>query len=781
MLQLACGSGVVPSESTVNEVPEAPGPTLTSQDLSSVETPQSAADSLGTMTPTPTVAATTAPSVPLTPLTQPLRAWSISSAGAVYVLDATSRLYQLSPPDLSPLRQSEPLFPADDHQAPAFLLATADHLFVGSRGQHRTVVLNPDDFSQTAMLEQAGPIALDESKQTFFLIPEIDLANPMNGQFVAYDLANPDEQAQIFELACQGAEDMVIHPFTRRLYVRAAGRCSSPPHRQETFLIYDLDTLSQVAQTEPRLGQLTRPAVEPESNHFFAAFYAPSAVLSDNSLFLFDAQGQLRNARSALDGLPLLSPDGEWLYLLRERGVWIFKADDMVLQSIFWFDRPPPADIAISPTGEMLYLIGNAWLEVRSTLEIQDLGIPAISPFPDAWHQADAGSQSDPPTSPGALARLYRTGQSDTAFAQLGHYGGLLAYGEEMYRTQDDGQSWRLLSAMLDPSMLPLQSLSPSPDFATDQTLIHSNGAKIFRSTDSGDSWQPWTPALAFVSERDSNRELYLMTPEGENQQRVTQTPTVEENPAWSPAWTRLAFQSDINGNWDIFTMRLDCPLPLTSLTPGGDCEVRQLTTAPTDDLLPAWSPDSRSIAFVSLQDGNPEIYLMDHDGQNQRRLTFNPSGDWRPAWLPDSRQLVFTSDRSGNNDLYLLPLPETPSTSEPELTPLITDPADDRAPTIQGKMLYFLSDRDGFWRVYRQELHNQYAQTYPATETEQPEGHPSLFGDTFSTHLLLTSERDGASNIYRVIGPEYIPLTTNPTFDGQPTWGPVLWNSVEA
>ena len=39
-------------------------------------------------------------------------------------------------------------------------------------------------------------------------------------------------------------------------------------------------------------------------------------------------------------------------------------------------------------------------------------------------------------------------------------------------------------------------------------------------------------------------------------------------------------------------------------------------------------------IAFVSKRDGNPEIYVMDDDGKNQRRLTNNRHADVSPAWF---------------------------------------------------------------------------------------------------------------------------------------------------
>lgn len=122
------------------------------------------------------------------------------------------------------------------------------------------------------------------------------------------------------------------------------------------------------------------------------------------------------------------------------------------------------------------------------------------------------------------------------------------------------------------------------------------------------------------------------MSLDGSNLARVNADGLNIANSAWSPAWTRLAFQSNRAGNWDIFSMRVDCTLPQEPGEIGPECDLRQLTSDPADDLLPAWSPDGRSIAFVSTRNGNPEIYIMDADGQNQRRLTFNSTGDWRPT-----------------------------------------------------------------------------------------------------------------------------------------------------
>ena len=48
----------------------------------------------------------------------------------------------------------------------------------------------------------------------------------------------------------------------------------------------------------------------------------------------------------------------------------------------------------------------------------------------------------------------------------------------------------------------------------------------------------------------------------------------------------------------------------------------------------PSWSPDSQRIVFESNRDGNVEIYVMDADGGNPQNLTNNPGADYSPAWL---------------------------------------------------------------------------------------------------------------------------------------------------
>jgi TolB protein len=79
-----------------------------------------------------------------------------------------------------------------------------------------------------------------------------------------------------------------------------------------------------------------------------------------------------------------------------------------------------------------------------------------------------------------------------------------------------------------------------------------------------------------------------------------------------------------------------------------------RLTDSPGLDDYPAWSADGRAIAFSSSRAGNLEIFLCDADGKNPRNASQHPALDNFPAWTP-AGELTFVSNRDGGFDLYTL------------------------------------------------------------------------------------------------------------------------------
>jgi Tol biopolymer transport system component len=60
---------------------------------------------------------------------------------------------------------------------------------------------------------------------------------------------------------------------------------------------------------------------------------------------------------------------------------------------------------------------------------------------------------------------------------------------------------------------------------------------------------------------------------------------------------------------------------------------VRQLTDTPRFDENPVWSPDGNQIAYQTQRDGNFEIYVMNADGSEQHPLAAHPADDLWPSW----------------------------------------------------------------------------------------------------------------------------------------------------
>jgi TolB protein len=83
--------------------------------------------------------------------------------------------------------------------------------------------------------------------------------------------------------------------------------------------------------------------------------------------------------------------------------------------------------------------------------------------------------------------------------------------------------------------------------------------------------------------------------------------------------------------------------------------DVKRLTNHPSLDTHPAWSPEGKRIAFTSNRDGNYEIYVMNADGTGLRNLTRHRAQDNFAAWSPDGKKIAFISNRHGGHDVYLM------------------------------------------------------------------------------------------------------------------------------
>ncbi|MGB8460053.1 MAG: CehA/McbA family metallohydrolase [Candidatus Acidiferrum sp.] len=70
----------------------------------------------------------------------------------------------------------------------------------------------------------------------------------------------------------------------------------------------------------------------------------------------------------------------------------------------------------------------------------------------------------------------------------------------------------------------------------------------------------------------------------------------------------------------------------------------QQLTDGPGYDYQPDWSPDGRSVVYVSYQKDAMELWLLDLDSGKSQQLTSGGAVNVEPRWSPEGKRIVFVS-----------------------------------------------------------------------------------------------------------------------------------------
>lgn len=153
---------------------------------------------------------------------------------------------------------------------------------------------------------------------------------------------------------------------------------------------------------------------------------------------------------------------------------------------------------------------------------------------------------------------------------------------------------------------------------------------------------------IAYVSAQGQGEErryvLQVADADGYDANTVLQSDEPLMSPTWSPDGRSLAYVSFESGRPEIFVQEL------------ATAQRDKLASFPGINGAPRWSPDGRRMAMTLSRDGNPEIYVMELGSRRLQRITDNRAIDTEPAWTPDGERLIFTSDRSGAPQLYEVP-----------------------------------------------------------------------------------------------------------------------------
>ena len=156
---------------------------------------------------------------------------------------------------------------------------------------------------------------------------------------------------------------------------------------------------------------------------------------------------------------------------------------------------------------------------------------------------------------------------------------------------------------------------------------------------------------IAFASDRDSagarrpSKELYIADYDGFGPRRLTVNGSINILPAWTPDGRSLAYVSYRQGVPQIYLASIFEGRSTPNLTGERGSQA----------FAPAFSHDGKHITFASNRSGNMEIWVANADGSGARNLTRSAASETAPCWSRTDQQIAFTSNRGGTPQIYVM------------------------------------------------------------------------------------------------------------------------------
>ena len=281
--------------------------------------------------------------------------------------------------------------------------------------------------------------------------------------------------------------------------------------------------------------------------------------------------------------------------------------------------------------------------------------------------------------------------------------------------------------------------------------LVSAAGGDAIQLTQSGHdnspAWSPDGKSLAFLSSRDGNSQVYLLSMEGGEARKLTTLSTGADMFRWSPDGKTIAFTSWVYldckddacnqkrdeekekskvkariydhllyrhwVHWSegkrshLFLMPADGSAAAHDLTPKVDYDIPPDERGDVNDI--AFSPDGAEICYTAVPDKveaistNGELFLVPTAGGEPRKITRNPGFDGNPVYSPDGQYIAYHAQLTAEyeSDRWRVMLYDRKADKTENLSERFDRSANNLSWSPDSKTIYFLAENETLQPIY--------------------------------------------------------------------------------
>ncbi|MBI3018539.1 MAG: Tol-Pal system beta propeller repeat protein TolB [Deltaproteobacteria bacterium] len=269
---------------------------------------------------------------------------------------------------------------------------------------------------------------------------------------------------------------------------------------------------------------------------------------------------------------------------------------------------------------------------------------------------------------------------------------------------------------------------------------------------------------ILFVSDKTKSKELYVMDYDGKNIQQLTFHKSIVFSPAWSPDGKKISYSTYTTHERNLKNLDLFV-LDITT----GDQKV--ISRKPGLNSGASWSPNGQEIALTLSYEGDPDIYLMNANGENVRKVTAHPALDVEPSWSSDGQKIIFSSGRAPLAHLYRM------KKNGEAVERLTFAGRFNSSPAWgpKGEKIIFSGDLGGYFDLFLINPNGTGLQRLTKSQNRENNEHPSWSAD--GRHIVFSSNRSKKYELYMINddGSNEHGLLKNYGNIYSPAWSPYL------